>query len=264
MIVVNAKETKEPSGLSQLLLGKKESYDEKFSKLLEAFNLETDIESEAFSTRVVTLKNESIEQNTPQVLVHSSQVASNDEVVKTDEGNSKNVPLKDMTLMHLLQGETLEVAESKSLDTPAQNSSSLEDDMAFLHPKMINTLDANEIKLVVNMAKGYLKEQINTIIKEQNIDIKKIPQTLKGLSELAQKLGVNLEKITLEDTSYPKATPQAQQSKEPQPLLNMAKQVSSSQLTPQKRNFVHTEKSEVKNPDQALQNALNLTKKAQV
>ena len=236
MIVVSAKEAKEPSGLSQLLLGKHSTNDTKFANFLEAFNLNSALEE------IVVPKNINTKINEAHLIVLDSKV--DEKTLLSDKTDSKNI-LKETTLLHLLQGE-----DTKNISSEQIQSSSFveEDESHFLHPKMINTLETKDIKLVVNSAKTYLKEQIDSIVKEQNIDVKSMPQTLKGLSEMAKKLGVNLEKITLETIVTPKTREQISKIKESIPLLDMKKQetpiITSIRTTLVKREEIDTKKQE--------------------
>jgi flagellar hook-length control protein FliK len=125
---------------------------------------------------------------------------------------------------------------------------------------MINTLSNEDLKLVVNSAKTYLKDQIDVIVKEQNIDLKNTPQTLKGLSEMAKKLGVNLEKITLEDISLPKLQEKLTSTaitKERVPLLDMKKQEPQLHVSSLRSTFITKEQNDVKKQE-PLQKALHV------
>jgi len=244
MIVVSAKEAKEASGLSQLLLGEQSTNDTKFANFLEAFNLNKALEE------VVIPKNVNTKISDSHLIVVDTKVDEKTVVhAKTD---SKTV-LKETTLLHLLQGEDMESIKSEHIES---TSFVEEDESHFLHPKMINTLEEKDIKLVVNSAKTYLKEQIDIIVKEQNIDVKNMPQTLKGLSEMAKKLGVNLEKITLETIIPPEVKEQISTTKESIPLLDMKKQESPIR-TSIRSTFVKKEELDTKKQE-PLQKALHV------
>jgi flagellar hook-length control protein FliK len=218
MIVVNASESKEPSSLSQLLLGAKgDEKGDKFAKLLEAMNIKGELDL------LVSGKNSDPELS--EDVLNRITTMLNDE----GEGESKQV-LKNATLMQLLQGESAKEGVSLSEQTPksataevAKVLSDVKEETQLLHPKTINILTTQEIKTVITHAKQFLKTQIETIAREQNIDIKQMPRTLQGLSEMAQKLGVNLEKITLEEIEAP-VKKESNQNREPLPLLNVKKQ----------------------------------------
>jgi len=255
MIVVSAKEAKESSGLSQLLLGKQGTTDTKFASFLEAFNLSGNLENEEFNLenileKVVRPKNINTKISDSHLLVVDTKIEEKSIVsVKTD---SQTV-LKETTLLHLLQGEDVSSTKGEQIQSIAFVE---EDESHFLHPKMINTLEPKDIKLVINSAKTYLKEQIGIIVKEQNIDVKSMPQTLKGLSEMAKKLGVNLEKITLETIIPPKIKEQVLITKESIPLLDMKKQESYVRVLPIKSSAILKE-NEIKKED-PLRKALHV------
>jgi len=250
MIVLSAKESKEPSGLSQLLLGKKTTDVTEFAKFLEAFN--------ANNSAKGMLKNENLD---PHLIVVDKTKTTTD-----DLGNPKNSKeiLKETTLMTLLQGENVETDVIEKVPTQKlQNEVLADDERQFLYPKMINTLDPKEIKIILNAAKEYLKEQIDTIVKAQNIELKTVPKTLKGLSEMAKKLGVNLEKITLDQISLPntsKTQTLLSQPKEPMPLLDMTKQGLVAPIVSLKSTLIAKEKATPKK-EEPLKNALHVSVK---
>ncbi len=249
MIVVSAKEAKEPSGLSQLLLGKQDAGDTKFANFLEAFKLSRKLQNEEFNLenaleKVVTPKNIETKLSNSHLVVLET---------KSEEKATVNVKtqtvFKETSLLQLLQGEDIDLVKISPLAE--------EDESDFLHPKMINILDAKDIKLVVNSAKTYLKEQIDSIVKEQNIDVKNMPQTLKGLSEMAKKLGVNLEKITLETVVPPKIQEKIVSTKESIPLLDMKKQESNVYVASAKSVLIPKEQQEIKK-ENPLRTALHV------
>jgi flagellar hook-length control protein FliK len=271
MIVVNAKETKDPSGLSQLLLGKKATNDTQFAKFLEAFNLNGMFKDEDFNLETALQKIiVSTDKEGKKLDSRLSVVDNKKTLTRTSENrdvsSSKNTKevLKETTLMHLLQGESVNTQVIERVLTQKVQTEVLADDESqFLHPKMINTLDPKDIKIVINAAKEYLKEQIDTIVKEQNIDVKTVPQTLKGLSEMAKKLGVNLEKITLDEIPLP-STPKTKEllslTKESMPLLDMKKQELVSPLVSLKSALIAKEKPALKK-EEPLKNALHVSVK---
>jgi flagellar hook-length control protein FliK len=255
MIVVSAKETKEPSGLSQLLLGNESVDDNKFSKFLDSFKFgellqNSDVDLKNVMDKIVTTKDTKsniIDLNTVIVDMKNPKISlSNDSTHKA--------VLKDTKLSNLLQGEDIEI------DNLLQSEALEDNESQFLHPKMINTLSNEDLKLVVKSAKTYLKDQIDVIVKEQNIDLKNTPQTLKGLSEMAKKLGVNLEKITLEDISLPKLQEKltsTSTTKERVPLLDMKKQEPQLHVSSLRSTFITKEQNDVKKQE-PLQKALHV------
>ena len=261
MIVVNAKETKEPSGLSQLLTGTKGEDDGKFAKFLEAFNLGDSLKGKDLNIEEILKtfsanhsKDAKIDDS--NLLVIAKQESPNQDMI--DKQDVKK--LRESALLNLLKGGSVKSDTDTSIDiTKLQTDIKKEDEESeFLNQKLTNSLDSKDIKLIINSAKSYLKEQIDTIAKEQNIDIKSMPQTLKGLSDMAKKLGVNLEKISLEDIAHTDINDKVKTStKEPIPLLDMKKQESPVAISSMKQNFV-SEKKESAKKDEPLKNALHV------
>lgn len=68
-----------------------------------------------------------------------------------------------------------------------------------LNPKLTATLSSAEIKVLVSDAKNYLKSKIQNSDEFKKSEIKELPKTLKGLTEVAKKFGIELNKITVED-----------------------------------------------------------------
>ena len=68
-----------------------------------------------------------------------------------------------------------------------------------LNPKIIQTLSIKEVKTLIAGAKEYLKEKILQSDGFKNAEIKELPKTLKGLATLAQKIGIDVSKITIEE-----------------------------------------------------------------
>ena len=68
-----------------------------------------------------------------------------------------------------------------------------------LNPKIIQNLSIKEVKTLIAGAKEYLKEKIVQSDGFKDAQIKELPKTLKGLSALAQKIGIDVSKITIEE-----------------------------------------------------------------
>lgn len=68
-----------------------------------------------------------------------------------------------------------------------------------LNPKIMDSMSTKEIKALIMGAKQYLKEKIVQSDAYKSAEIKELPKTLKGLSELAQKIGIDISKITIEE-----------------------------------------------------------------
>lgn len=213
MIVVNAKTAKQSLTLSQLLLGVNNPKDQKFAKLLESMQNGTDV------TQLLSLQDD---DEPLQKKLQTLLLALGNDNVQDDVDTSQL--LKNTTLLQLLQGEASVEKSVASITRLLQQEGSETDDtdVQFLHPKTINLLSTEELRSVVIAAKQFLKTKIQTIASEQNIQIKQLPQTLGGLSEMAHKLGLDLETITLDEIEAPISKNLAK-TREAVPLLDTAK-----------------------------------------
>lgn len=68
-----------------------------------------------------------------------------------------------------------------------------------LNQKITQNLSVKELKTLIAGAKEYLKEKILQSDGFKDTQIKELPKTLKGLSSLAQKIGIDISKITIEE-----------------------------------------------------------------
>jgi len=68
-----------------------------------------------------------------------------------------------------------------------------------LNPKITQNLTVKEVKTLIAGAKEYLKDKIIQSDGFKDAQIKELPKTLKGLSKLAQKIGIDVSKITIEE-----------------------------------------------------------------
>jgi hypothetical protein len=118
-----------------------------------------------------------------------------DENVMSTESSSKNAKMN--VFLNLLQSDD---KNSNSLEELVHFEESAEEEIKVLNPKLIQTMPMTSLKQVVAEAKVYLKEQIRELAvnKGIEIDIETLPKTLKSLSLVAEKIGIQLDKITLE------------------------------------------------------------------
>lgn len=70
----------------------------------------------------------------------------------------------------------------------------------LINPDVL-ALPLQELKLTIVQAKAYLKDKILKSDAYKFSEIKELPKTLKGLTQIAQKFNLNLSKITLEDVA---------------------------------------------------------------
>jgi len=97
--------------------------------------------------------------------------------------SSTEKTLKTDALLTLLQGNS-EEGEELPLE---------------LNPKLTQVLDVTELKALVLDAKNYLKSKIIESSEFKQFELKNLPKTLKGLAQVAQKFGIDISKITLEE-----------------------------------------------------------------
>jgi len=68
-----------------------------------------------------------------------------------------------------------------------------------LNPKLVSSLTTTEIKELVAQAKNYLKDRIQNSDDFKKSTIKELPNTLKGLVQVAKNFGINITKISVEE-----------------------------------------------------------------
>ncbi|HFB53864.1 MAG TPA: flagellar hook-length control protein FliK [Sulfurimonas autotrophica] len=68
-----------------------------------------------------------------------------------------------------------------------------------INPEVTKALSVEDLKLLIKDAKAYLKEQIVSSEGFKRAEMQKLPKTLKGLVQVAKKIGIDIAKITLEE-----------------------------------------------------------------
>ncbi|MBN2782636.1 MAG: flagellar hook-length control protein FliK [Campylobacterales bacterium] len=116
-------------------------------------------------------------------------------VLAVDEKDAKSIDTKDIKTIS--KKETLLSMLKNDVKTPASKEESVEIDPKFTQ-NITSVLDAKEIKKLIFDAKKYLKEQILNSEGYKKLEQKELPRTLKGLAQLANKLGIDVSKITIE------------------------------------------------------------------
>ena len=106
------------------------------------------------------------------------------ETETTDKKDLKSTAKND-TLLKLLKNDT---TQSKSQETPLA-----------LNPDLTQKLSNTEVKALVSDAKKYLQNQIVTSDDYKQSQIKELPKTLKGLVDVAKTIGIDINKITVEE-----------------------------------------------------------------
>ena len=124
------------------------------------------------------------------------------EVPKTDE---KAVP-KGLLLALENEQESPSSEDKKGVKSDivsllkTQKSEELKevDDFVELNPKLTASMSVNELKTLIVKAKSYIKSQITQSEGFKKQEIASLPKTLKGLAQVAKKIGIDISKITLE------------------------------------------------------------------
>jgi len=161
MIILDVKPENTPSSSPLNLSSSDEEPKVSFSELLKGVNPK---------------KDDKVIQNGAIVLA----LESDQKIVKE---NSKSVN-KETLLSLLKTDEKVVIKDTEPLE---------------LNPKITQNLSIKELKNLIAEAKAYLKEKIVQSDGFKDAQIKEIPKTLKGLSELAQKIGIDISKIRIEE-----------------------------------------------------------------
>lgn len=135
------------------------------------------------------------------------------------------------TAAHPVAKKSAKIAELQTLLEGDEDKSAL----TVLPKELLNILSNDQVRSLIQRAKEYLKNEIVAKAPEQQIDPKSLPKTLMGLVQLADKMGLNLQTITLTALNDPQADPlslppavQNQLLLNPKVLQELHKEPSSS------------------------------------
>jgi len=139
---------------------------------------------------IVTPKDDAKEASTFSDLLQKMKLPQEEKeefelLLKSDEiKDNQKSSSKDKLLQSLLSGD--EIVE-------------FEEEFVELNPKLATTLSKDELKSLIAESKEYLKRQIlqSDGFKESEIEL--LPKTLKGLTQVAKKIGIDISKITLQE-----------------------------------------------------------------
>ncbi len=170
-MIMAATKVQKSSSPSQLPITDKSSKGDTnaFSKLLHSISTQKDGKHTVKEGTLVLKLG-----NTKQ----STDIKATPQEAKDSNATQKNA--KKMELVSLLK-------------TDEQDAKSL-----MLNPQLTAGLDAKALKAAIKDAKNYLKDQIKNSPAYKQGEIKELPKTTKGLVALAKKVGVDVEKITLQ------------------------------------------------------------------
>lgn len=113
--------------------------------------------------------------------------AANDFKTIIDPKNaSSNIPVK-----------TGEIKSSVVKELQSLLSGNDEKESALISKELVGTLSTDQVRTLINRAKEYLKNEITTKAPEYQTDTKNLPKTLLGLVQLAEKMGLEPQSISL-------------------------------------------------------------------
>ncbi|MDQ7045279.1 MAG: flagellar hook-length control protein FliK [Sulfurimonas sp.] len=113
--------------------------------------------------------------------------------LKEEVADTKLATNKD-SLLSLLKGDSKIVSADTIKTIKKEDIDALE-----LNPKVIQNLSVAEVKTLIYDAKQFLKQKIMQSDDSKILQAKDLPKTLKGLSDMAKSLGIDMSKITLEE-----------------------------------------------------------------
>ena len=131
-----------------------------------------------------------LQDSETSVPVTSKDISKNPKSIKNLEDLLKNISITDTdtTLPEITKNEN-----------PIEGLLKTFNNDQLIQPKEVKTLSNQEVKLLISDAKTYLKQKIINNDENSKLNSKELPKTLKGLDKFAKKLGINTQKITLQE-----------------------------------------------------------------
>jgi len=177
------------------------------------------------------------------------------EIVKTNE----NKVLKDENLILSLDNQEAKTdAKTDSLLSLLKNSDSQANKTLGINPKLSENLTQKELKTLISDSKNYLKTQILQTDGYKQAQIKELPKTLDGLSDVAKTLGIDISKITLQEVSSKTQTALQETNNK---SLNINKELKV--IYPKQKSEITQDvsKKEILDKNTTLKEALNAVEK---
>ena len=157
------------------------------------------------------------------------------------------------TLLSLLKPQ--DIKESKDiLNDLLKNDTSLEEDIKNtidINPELSKNLSTSEVKYLMYKAKQYLKDKITSHPDFKKLDIKELPNNIKSLLNIADKLKIDIKNITYEDI---KQLPKEFNTKKNTNLSNQDDILIDDQI----QNNIKNTKQQVKTTEQKLEQFKNI------
>jgi len=129
-------------------------------------------------------------------------------------GSNKGADFIDLSSLEAVMRTSLQHSEDETsievdtelrkllepLNIDAFDAADATDELRILHPQLRQGYSADDLTPIIAEAKAFLKQQITDISKVQGIilDRDALPKTLQGLAVLAEKMGIDVSKMTLE------------------------------------------------------------------
>ncbi|WP_345992979.1 flagellar hook-length control protein FliK [Sulfurimonas sp. HSL-1716] len=130
------------------------------------------------------------------------QSISSSSAQKTDKKSLKEgallLELNDSKETADVKTDTKESSKKSELLSLLKNDATQDSKTFIINPQAAAAMDAKTLKNAIKDAKEYLKDQIKNSLAYKKGEIKELPKTTKGLVALAKKVGIDVEKITLE------------------------------------------------------------------
>ena len=204
--------------LSKKLEIKNSGDEEKLSTLVKSTKKSTDPKTESSKISLADFvksigEDESITIDKLSTLVKNTKESTEQtkvslaDFVKSigeDESIEKNSSAKKDNLSEIQKDKRQASSEKKTSQTSQINQSSSHSSLSELLTASKSSitdesLASQDLKILVNDAKNYLKNQILSTEGFQRSERENLPKTLNGLVELAEKIGIDTSKITLEE-----------------------------------------------------------------
>ncbi|MBN2816277.1 MAG: flagellar hook-length control protein FliK [Campylobacterales bacterium] len=187
-----------------------------------------------FSVLLERFGKESSDGKVTQALVKSNATTSA-ETLQSEKNTATN---KADTLLAMLKGESASKEQNDTLQSKAGTSITASDALEekqqssatlTLNPQISQKMSVEELKSLIVDAKRYLKEQILSTDGFKKSEIAALPKTLKGLTQVAQKLGIDVSKITLEEVKESAKKADKQELKVTTPLESKQSKAESKE-----------------------------------
>lgn len=138
------------------------------------------------------------EKNPQETQTASVDITTKQETTKTTKVSKKENETQDTLVASTKKSTPKTLADLMQVSTET-SSQKLEKNEIALNPQITTKLTPSELKTLVNEAKEYLKAKIMQTDGFKNAEIAALPKTLRGLTQVAQKLGLEPSKITIEE-----------------------------------------------------------------